>query len=372
VDEALEIAGRLLPGSTRAQRLEAMAQEYLGEHPLEAGDDGAGPAGGAFRPADDRRSREEALEARLEAETERWSLLEGVPDVAAPEAGFDRLWSAAEIDARLRELGARRDGWDALLGYCAYAVRRSGLWRLAGFASFEHYCAERLGMAPRTVEQRAALERRLWQVPALRQARDRGLSYEKLRVLSRLPDGEIAGWVPRAWRLTCVALRDAVEARDEAQMRAARVLRARVPGRVAEVLAAAFRAVRGVEGCLLGDGPCLVRVARHFVETWRPCVRKARTRSQRVRARDLGRCQAPGCSRLARHAHHVEYRAHGGDDADRNLVALCACHHLRAVHGGSLRVRGTAPDRLVWEVGGRPFTAGALPGGEAGDEARAA
>jgi hypothetical protein len=40
------------------------------------------------------------------------------------------------------------------------------------------------------------------------------------------------------------------------------------------------------------------------------------------------------------------------------------------IHGGYLSVRGTAPDRLVWEVGGRPFTAGALSGDERGDEAR--
>src|SRR5712691_6061683 len=32
-------------------------------------------------------------------------------------------------------------------------------WRRAGFASFEHYCSERFGMAVRAVEQRAALER---------------------------------------------------------------------------------------------------------------------------------------------------------------------------------------------------------------------
>ena len=38
-----------------------------------------------------------------------------------------------------------------------------------------------------------------------------------------------------------------------------------------------------------------------------------------------------------------------------------------------MRVRGTAPDRLVWEVGGRRFTAGALvhPVDEPGDEERA-
>jgi hypothetical protein len=203
VDEALEIAGHLLPGSRRAQRLEAMAQEYLGEHPLEAGEDDGKPIRGAFRREGLRREWEEALEAKLEAETQRWPNLEEVASIAAPEAGFEGLWSASDIDARLRELAAKRDAWDAFLGCCAYVVRRVGLWRIAGFASFEHYCKERLGLAPRTVEQRAALEGRLWQVPALREARDRGLSYEKLRALARLPDREIAGWVPRARRLTC-------------------------------------------------------------------------------------------------------------------------------------------------------------------------
>jgi hypothetical protein len=33
-----------------------------------------------------------------------------------------------------------------------------------------------------------------------------------------------------------------------------------------------------------------------------------------------------------------------------NLVGLCLVHHLRAVHGGYLRVTGRAPDALVWEV----------------------
>jgi hypothetical protein len=359
VDEALEIAGKLLPGSTRAQRIEAMAQEYLGAHPIEAGDDGAGRAGGSFRLERERREWREALEARLEAETDRWFFLEEAPGIPVPEAGFERLWTAAEIDARLRELGARRRAWDGLLGYCAWAVKRSGMWRVAGYASFEHYCRERLGLSPRTVERRAALERRLWDVPALREARERGLSYERLRVLARLPDREIAAWVAKAWGLTCLGLRAAVEAREEAQMRAARVLRARLPGRVAETLDAAFRAVREVEGGLLPDGSCLVRVARHFVETWKPYVKKLRTRSRKVRERDRGRCQVPGCSRLGTHAHHVQYRSWGGGDDDANLVSLCACHHLRGIHGGWMKVWGTAPDGLVWEAGGEIFTAGA-------------
>jgi 5-methylcytosine-specific restriction endonuclease McrA len=365
VDEALAIAGPLMPGSKRPQQLEAMAQEYLGEHPTEAGDDGAGPVGGAFL------SLADALEqrkARLEVETERWSHLDAVARVVVPDADcdvFEAMTSATEIDARLKDLAAVRQRWDTLLGYCAYVVRRSGLWKLAGFVSFDHYATERLGLGGRTVEQRAALEKLLWEVPALRAARDAGLAYEKLRLLSRLPYEEVERWVPRARKVTCVALRAALEDRDEGQMRAARVLRARVPVRVALLLQAAFRAVRAVEGRLLYDGTCLVRVARHFIETWESHVKEARTRSQKVRERDLGRCQAPGCSRRAVHAHHIIPRSHGGSDEPENLVGICACHHLRGIHGGYIRVSGRAPDQLVWEVRGRVWRDGDFGSAEA-------
>jgi hypothetical protein len=300
--------------------------------------------------------RLERRKVALEVETERWSYLPQPPDVpASGSVRFDEMTSALEIDLALQDLAAKRDSWDRLLGYCAYAVRRSGLWHVAGFASFEHYCSERLGLSPRTVEQRAAVERRIWQVPALRAARDDGLSYEKVRILSRLPDRDIEAWIPRARGLTCVALKAELEDHDEAQMRAARVLRARVPVRIALALQAAFRTARASEGRLLDDGRCLVLVARHFVETWKPFVKKARTLSQKVRERDLGRCQVPGCSRRAVHAHHVDFLSHGGADTAENLVALCACHHLRGIHGGYIRVWGRAPDQLVWEVGGRPW-----------------
>jgi hypothetical protein len=352
VDEALEIAGHTLPGSSRAERLESMAQEYLGEHPLEAGGDGAGGAGGAFAP-ERSRAHAAAQEERAERESEAWSYLDAPREVAAPAAGFDVYFSAWEIDAALRELAARRDAWDDLLGALAYIVRRTGLWRTAGFESFTQYCRERLGLAPRTVEQRAALERRIWASPALRAARDAGLSYEKVRLLSRLPDHEVKAWVPRARALTCVELREALSDRDEAQLRAARTLRARLPSRVAELLQAAFRAVRAVEGRLLDDGRCLVRVARHYTETWHAHVKKARTASQKVRRRDRCRCQVPGCSRPAVHAHHIVARSRGGSDEAENLVGLCAFHHLVGVHGGYLRVSGRAPDGLTWELGPR-------------------
>jgi hypothetical protein len=106
-----------------------------------------------------------------------------------------------------------------------------------------------------------------------------------------------------------------------------------VPARIALLLQAAFRAVRASEGRLLDDGRCLVRVARHFIEEWKPHVRKARTLSQRIRERDLGRCQVPGCSRRAVHAHHVDPRCRGGADTPDNLVALCSlCRERHKPH----------------------------------------
>jgi 5-methylcytosine-specific restriction endonuclease McrA len=61
----------------------------------------------------------------------------------------------------------------------------------------------------------------------------------------------------------------------------------------------------------------------------------------------------PGCSRPAAHAHHVTFRSRGGGDDPSNLVALCAPHHLHGVHRNWIRVRGQAPDQLVWELGER-------------------
>lgn len=359
VDEALAVAGKVLSGAPRVQRLEAMAQEYLGAHPVEAGDDGAAGPGTAFGTSErDRTAALDRFRARLEEETDRWAFLAEVPSIPAPDRDFDAM-TAEEIDAELRTLAARRDRWDALVGWCALVVRESGLWRVAGFASFDHYCTERLGLAPRTVEQRASLERRLWQAPALRAARDGGLPYEKVRLLSKLPDAELPEWLPRAWAMTCVALRRALEDHDEAQMRAARTLRVRVPARVAVLLAAAFRAVREAEGRLMDDGKCLVKLSEHFLAVWKPVVKQRKTFSRKILERDLGCCQVPGCSRRAVHAHHIIPRAHGGTDAPWNLVGLCAAHHLFGIHGGYLRVRGRAPGALVWEVGGRAFRPGA-------------
>ncbi len=206
----------------------------------------------------------------------------------------------------------------------------------------------------RTVEQRAALEQRLWELPPLRRAVEEGLPYEKARLLGRLgTPADVEAWLPRAAAMTVVALRRALESQDDAQMRVRGVLLVRMPSRTAALLAAAFRAVREVEGPLLSPSECLARLAEHFTSVWKPARRRRSTPARAVRARDLGWCLVPGCSRPATDAHHVLFRSLGGGDEAANLASLCSPHHLRGVHMGNVRVRGRAPDRLVWELGER-------------------
>jgi hypothetical protein len=113
----------------------------------------------------------------LEAET-RWAFLQAVETYAAPPApsGADPL----ALDAEARRLAAALDRWDEVLGHLAMLVRMLGLWHDAKFASFEHYCSQRLGLSQRAVEQRIWLERKLYELPELRLAvREGRVSYEK-------------------------------------------------------------------------------------------------------------------------------------------------------------------------------------------------
>jgi hypothetical protein len=68
--------------------------------------------------------------------------------------------------------------------------------------------------------------------------------------------------------------------------------------------------------------------------------------------RDGYQCAVPGCtSRRNLHDHHIWFRSAGGSDAPGNRIALCAFHHQRCLHVGLMRIRGQAPDGLVFELG---------------------
>jgi len=167
------------------------------------------------------------------------------------------------------------------------------------------------------------------------------------------PPGSSAG--RETVRALEAAVREALAAQGAegaAQPCAEAGLTIRMPARVATLLGVTLRTVRRVEGRWLTESKCLRRLAVHFVETWK-LPKPRSTPQRRALTRDRWLCQVPGCSRAAAHAHHVQYRSHGGDDREDNLVALRAAHHLHGVHMGWIRVSGRAPDHLAWELGER-------------------
>ena len=274
---------------------------------------------------------------------------------------------------------ARRNGWDEVFGHLALVFTTMHGARRLDFRSFEQYCEERLGMAERTVAQRAALEKRLYELPALRQAMREGrVSYEKARLLSRHVDSATVGeGIDRAERMTCIALRRALEGKAEAQMCARHRAVAVVPRHVLGLLSLAFQAVRKDAGKPLTPGECFWKMCEHFIEIWKPLLAEKMTPAKKAIARDGGLCTVPGCSRAADHGHHVEFRSQGGSDELKNRSGVCAGHHLHGVHMGWVRVEGEAPDGLRWELGVRAglrplaiFTPGGLDTAFAGTSRR--
>ncbi|HET6922908.1 MAG TPA: HNH endonuclease signature motif containing protein, partial [Anaeromyxobacteraceae bacterium] len=356
VEEALRLAGETLGrGAPDWQRLEAMAHEFLGWHgEEEAEEEPAGPA----RPAEGRIPPEE-LEKALEMESNGWDWLEAVEPVAAPALSE---MGARSLDARLKDLVAKRERWDEIFGVLALGFVQKRLATKLGFAGLGQYLRERLGMSRRAFEQRVWLERRMEELPQLRYALGRGeVSYEKARLVDGVADFDsVNGWVRRATGMTCAELARVIAGAEDAQACARGRVEVRLPGWVAGLLSAALRRAAQVFGEGLAPWECLVLVSWHFVQVWEPLLRHRDTLSRRVQERDRGWCTVPGCSRASAQDHHVVLRSRGGSDDLGNQTATCAPHHLRGIHGGRLRVSGTAPDELAWELAdGTPFTAGA-------------
>ncbi len=350
VDAALDLAGKVLgrPAAPVWQKIEIVCDEYLGFHPVEPDErdrDLGARIGRGRRELDE-------LRAWLETEYRRWEFLEAIPPVAAAPGDADVQRDPRSLEAHLRELAARRAGWDELVGHLAMLLRATGLSGFMKFASFAHYCEERLGMSERSVGQRIALARKAYGLPALREALRTGrISYEKAREVARVANERSEeGWIEKARGLTVLALRREIDAQADAQMCSEGRLAAIVPERVAIRVRETVRAVKEATGKWVTAGQALAVASAHFVLAWKERWKERTTPQKRALERDGWRCTAPGCSRSAVHVHHVEFRSRGGDDDLSNLTSLCAGHHLVGIHGGHLRVTGTAPDALRWEV----------------------
>ncbi len=298
------------------------------------------------------------------------------PCVAQRPVNTDSATSAPadpfELDARLRQLVAREQLLDAELAPLLRRLPQLG---------------ERAGMSPRKVRALVRLDRAGDRCPALREAfRDGRLSWVQAHALVgllSLPETAPLrdAWVAWAVRVTVRRLHDDVDAALEAcarggspappddpgwQTRAqprgaeeapptaeetARFFFS-APAEVARLLRAVVCSVRRRLEC--SEGAAWGWLFDHAFESWGANDPRVR-REHRVFARDNWRCTVPGCSSYRNlHDHHVRFRSVGGDDDLANRTTLCAYHHLRGVHAGLVRVIGSAPDRLRFELGLRP------------------
>jgi hypothetical protein len=332
------------PATLRCDRIEAVCQETLGELAVSADEP---------RDCDSFAVDTGPMEEWLEETTEHWAFLDDPEKIAAPGPIADFDADARQLDAELRHYYGMRDQWDEHLGHLAMILRSIEGWRVLGFLSFEHYCAERLGMHHKTVRQRAALEEDLLRLPVLREAmRDGVVSYEKARLIARFAPEAADRWISRAQKISCADLRRELQGEEDGKMCARGSFRTFLPRRVHLLVQETFRAVRRAEGRWCSAGECFGKMCARFMEVWRQ-PKGRMTRQKRVRERDGGLCRVPGCSRAATDVHHIIFRSRGGTHRLENQVSLCAAHH-RAVHNGWIRVWGEAPDCLTWQLGVRP------------------
>jgi hypothetical protein len=144
-------------------------------------------------------------------------------------------------------------------------------------------------------------------------------------------------WVERARAVTLRRLEEDAEAAPHP------VIAFRAPPEVAELFLS-----------MLARAGSLERLLAHAICTW---VDHGKLFDDYADfERDGFRCTAPGCTgRRNLHSHHIRYRSHAGPDEPWNRTTLCAWHHERALHlERTLRIRGRAPDRLVFALGCEP------------------
>ncbi len=266
-------------------------------------------------------------------------------------------------------------------------------WRKLGYATESQYVRERLGISPSGFKAKVALARR-WCTRVRGALATGGIGYEAARLISRVATAETAdAWVERAGARTVKHLeedlraaelsrsvggraapppeetvrelrqlesrvlsgeRDAVlEARSQMSARlGAGAANVRVDLRGARDRARFWRALAGVMGKHLPRGTSFVRLLCDTAwEAWRHLTERSEKYAH-IYARERYTCSSPVCSRRDVTPHHVRFRSHGGSDKDENVIALCTWCHLEGVHGGRLRVTGTA-GQLEWELGRR-------------------
>ncbi len=400
---------RLSPGSVlelvTAEALSSLALDPAAEEEASEGMSWSEAVGAALGVSADSDSAEEASWTTDERSAASVCTTHGSEEDTAPPSaelpaflrplveGLDAADPFA-LDARLRRAVRLEQRLDAQLAPLLRQVTASEYaWRLR-YQTLGAYARERLGMSPRKARALLQLERVGDVCPELRAAyRDGSLSWVQGQILAPLLLGTEEGdwrrrWVAHAQRVTvrrleedvdrALALREVEPPREEDDGAGERQVCAqpRGPGGDLEAgwrltisapkpVARLFRAVlcsvrRGLEretGRLPSEAEGFEAMFDHALRSWDvtdPWLRRRMKRECAVFERDGWRCTVPGCSsRRNLHAHHIVFRSAGGGDEPENQTSLCAFHHLRGVHAGTVRVEGMAPRGLRFALGVR-------------------
>jgi hypothetical protein len=118
----------------------------------------------------------------------------------------------------------------------------------------------------------------------------------------------------------------------------------------------AVASLNATAGAPLRDWEVLAIFMKEFRDVWDNEETRRQRRLQPVLERDGWRCTAPGCSAMGAgrlEDHHIRFRSAGGSDDPANRTTVCVGHH-KLIHEGLVRVRGRAPDELIWELGVSP------------------
>jgi len=397
---------RLMVEAVGARRgdetIEAMLAEGLGV--LLASDpdiDLPATLGGHPESADDRAFRLELAALRETAEG-AVEAMRPKDEVVAP-AVLVVSWrdDPEAVDHQLRELAATLALRDIELGELACSIVDHEVAKTFGYASFDHYCRERIGLSPSSVATRIALTRRFSMVPEVRTAlAAHGINYESAALIARISSPATVGaWIERATQRAVKQLREDIDATellarsegrnpstlqppDDAARDAVddieRTVIAAVAGltelpasqlsgelsapapeagpttlhlSLSESTGQFWRGLERLHGQMSGGAPFVPFLVRAVLDTWRGTT-DGRVAYADVYLRDRWRCASPVCRSRNVTPHHIRFRSQGGGEERSNLLSLCQRCHLELVHQRKLEVTGHAPHDLTWQARG--------------------
>ena len=120
---------------------------------------------------------------------------------------------AVGIDRTLREL-AKDIAWrDLELAHLGRKCFEAAMWTKLGYASFEQYCRERIGLSASSVHGKVTLARRVGDLPEIEAAvADGQIGYESAALVARVASpSTVEAWVARANERTVKQLREEVD-----------------------------------------------------------------------------------------------------------------------------------------------------------------